>query len=647
MDLAVVRGEDGKKQLYALALNPSDPVSDQRVSVMFEFDQILRFLQYCPRQYHLRRSTYTRRTGAAVTTSWSLCRECLSNKNGLKAVVSLLPLSDKFQSWSIGIKELNFFDQPEFEDWPLRVVNQKEVLRTLRLRTPVPPIEFVDGMPTRIMTPNIYVQSICDYLIHYRFEPLADQVKLVATENAQPRTRMRNLMRLSDGENFLHFVDNLPGKKVCFLTEPTRDIGYVTELGRLQTFVWVAPWAMRAFKKGTHRELDASFKGAYPYVYYTPQAIIANTGVACGLVLAPSERFGLYESYDACLSEEIFKPVLADLGRAIEKFCNNRGIERFACHRHLLEVIGSSTVAARLFSDLLEACTESELSSRMPQFTSDVAMFANNGLIAQDTLEKLEKYMGVTFTTDESGFYTGDINTTDVRARAFWALFARPGIARCSNHIEAFHRHVNAKVQGNFTFLHRLRILTEMVMKNRENANARITKKIEKRYKKLRDAAVERENAGEKIDHRVVCLCGQNQRNGGLFQVPGFCIHTAGVFKVTPNSDCFLCETDDCLERSMETCDAERIWPFKKPKDQGVIPKKSKCPYQWQPTAYRRLVQSVRHLLEVDIYEASEICFEYVSRNGCDYNQFCQWSTAEISKVKLSILEAFGGIQTK
>ena len=88
MDLAVVRGEDGRKQLFALALNPSDPVSDQRVSVMFEFDQILRFLQYCPRQYHLRRSTYTRRTGAAVTTSWSLCRECLSNKNGLKAVVS-------------------------------------------------------------------------------------------------------------------------------------------------------------------------------------------------------------------------------------------------------------------------------------------------------------------------------------------------------------------------------------------------------------------------------------------------------------------------------------------------------------------------------------------------------------------------------
>ena len=513
MDLAVVRGEDGRKQLFALALNPSDPVSDQRVSVTFEFDQILRFLQYCPRQYHLRRSTYTRRNAAAVTTSWSLCRQCLSNKNGLRAVVNLLPLNEAFQSWRVEVKELDFFGNPEFEESALCVVNQKEVFHTLRLRTPVPPIEFVDGMPTRVVTPSQFVQSMCDYLIHYRYDPLTDQVKHLVTQNAQPRTRIRNIMRLSDAENFLHFVNNLPGKKVCFFTEPTGDIGYVTELGRLQTFVWVAPWALRAFQKGTHRELDASFKGAYPYVYYTPHAIIANTGVACGLVLAPSECFGLYESYDACLPEQIFKPVLADLGRAIEKFCNNRGIERFACHRHLLEVIGSSTVAARLFSDLLEACTESELSSRMPQFASDVAMFANNGLIAQDTFEKLAKYMGVTFITDESGMYTGDINTIDVRARTFWALFARPGIARCSNHIEAFHRHVNAKVQGNFAFLHRLRILTEMVMKNREKANARITKKSRSA---TRNYGKKLPNSSTQVKRSTTALCASVARTSEM-----------------------------------------------------------------------------------------------------------------------------------
>lgn len=335
-------------------------------------------------------------------------------------------------------------------------------------------------------------------------------------------------------------LNNLPGYKQLITTDLTdnkEDKAEIVDGRRVQGIMWVAPWARDCLKVGTHREVDCSFKVVRPYVYYIPMAVIGNVGVACGLAIWPTEEatcFELWEqAFEKAFGESLEKvPVLSDMGTAIGKFCRDRKLTQFYCHRHLLESLGSNSVAAKLFRHLLGMRTNAEIDEYMPQFATDLLCFSMCNKITPNALQNILEYLGASSIVGHGTH--AEFIYKDRDARNVWTLEARLGVSSCTNHVEPFHGHLNGKQRPNTVLVTQTLSLKVMVINNALQFLVKLEQGVKRKQQELAETGEDEHATGAT---NGICDCPEYKRNALMYQTEGFCRHTVRQgFRVEHNA---------------------------------------------------------------------------------------------------------------
>jgi hypothetical protein len=165
-----------------------------------------------------------------------------------------------------------------------------------------------------------------------------------ARDEAKPSSFEEFLKRLG-GDVFIETFQKLSERpKGVFLFEGQ----YVESL------VWVAKWAPRAFRVCFYLELDCTFRAGRPYVLCIPMAVICNFGVPLGCIFTPTEQADTFTKWaealkkvdDSCDVKD--KPMLSDGGAGLASYARHYCKAHYRCYSHLLVNLGSKSYAAML-----------------------------------------------------------------------------------------------------------------------------------------------------------------------------------------------------------------------------------------------------------------------------------------------------------
>ena len=642
-----IRNDDGRLLLGRLELLGRSESGEQiwMFRDHLELNHIMRLIQSLPEELEVTRVKYTN-----MPLHWNILGPNMCNKKGVSTIATVSP-DPHFAMWTVIVREPLLAYQCFIPT--TRSVVGLPGIKTYEVQARSNIVFDREGVPYRENAVNLLTEKIFSYVLRYHSDKLNAEQQQQLEVTLPKKSLIRRLMRIEAAE-FLTFIHSLPGRKLAVIstTSNPNTPGYIIEgVGELQLFAWVPPWALNGFARCNHLQVDASFKGAKPYAYYIPQAIIANRGLACGLVIAPTEKDELFLSYHRLLRfHELglpHPPVLADLGGAIHSFAEQEGLQLYMCHRHLLEAIGSSSHAISLFQPLLRALTEDEFLAAVPQFACDLAAFVNHGLIDQKLIEKFENYLGCHFKKNGSK-YTGDIDDISKEAIQLWALFAREGVATCSNQAEALHKHVNRKTRENTSFMTKLLVLIEAVKHSFATINERIIFGVQKKQKSLAKQLRQRiEVENVKIEAREHCNCPQHTRNELLYQCDGFCYHTIAAGKLVKHHPACLMNSDNELPTEepiiVQTTNA---WKFAKPhKRKKVLPKhKSNLDLSNSPLLWN-FVHSCSILLELSLQDALDIVFLFFADQNIDANKFNTATSNQIAEYKAQLVKAMTSSQ--
>jgi hypothetical protein len=128
---------------------------------------------------------------------------------------------------------------------------------------------------------------------------------------------------------------------------------------------WIFPWAQSIIRDIFPNciILDGTFRSMRPYTLIVIEAAIANESIPIGLSISPTEKHDVYERLYAHLAEvlgeggaDLLKriPVLSDQGRALKTFVRKLGLRWLACHRHLIQSAGASSLVGDWVRRLLD-----------------------------------------------------------------------------------------------------------------------------------------------------------------------------------------------------------------------------------------------------------------------------------------------------
>ena len=638
-----IRNEDGR--LLLGRLEPLGRSESGEQIWMFrdhlELNHIMGLIQSLPEELEVSRVKYSN-----MPLHWNILGPNMCNKKGVSTIATVSP-DPHFALWTVIVREPLLAYQCFIPT--TRSVVGLPGIKTYEVQARSNIVFDREGVPYRENAVNLLTEKIFSYVLRYHSDKLNAEQQQQLEVTLPKKSLIRRLMRI-EGADFLKFIHSLPGRKLAVIsTKPTPETpGYIIDgVGELQLFAWVPPWALNGMCRCTHLQVDASFKGARPYAYYIPQAIIANRGLACGLVVAPTEKDELFASYHRLLRfHELgidHPPVLADLGGAIHSFAEQEGLQLYMCHRHLLEAIGSSSCAISLFQPLLRALTEDEFLAAVPQFVNDIAAFANYGLIDHSLIEKFEKYLGCVFKKDGSR-YTGEITDLSQTAIEQWALFARQGVATCSNQAEALHKHVNRRTRENTSFMTKLLVLIEAVKNNFSTINDRIIHGVQKKQKSLEKKLRQRiELENVRIEAREHCNCPQHKRNELLYQCEGFCYHTIAAGKLVKHHPACLMNRNNELETEdpiiVETTNTWKFAQRHKRKKVLVKHKPSFGPSDCG-TVLWSFVHSCSLLLDLSMSVTLDIVFIFFADKNIDANKFNTATSSEIAEYKAQLVQA-------
>jgi hypothetical protein len=152
-------------------------------------------------------------------------------------------------------------------------------------------------------------------------------------------------------------------------------------------------------------------------------AVKANLGIPLGIAVAPTERGEISRMFVDSVIEHGFShdrlpalPLLSDEGAALKGYAAGYHRFHFYCFRHLLEALGSGTLAAMLAQRLLFTCS--------------------NGLIAVAGQTKFRALFGLG---------TGStVNLSVFMGQALWGdRGAGFGVSTCTNLVEGLHGRLN------------------------------------------------------------------------------------------------------------------------------------------------------------------------------------------------------------
>jgi hypothetical protein len=215
---------------------------------------------------------------------------------------------------------------------------------------------------------------------------------------------------------------------------------------------WITPWARLAWQAADYIQLDCSFKGAKPFVYCVPQAIICNEAVPLGFIITPTETAKTYDwfCYDLrksnvegpkTLKRQI---ILSDEGLGLKKFCKRFQLSHFFCHRHPIEKFGARGYIGSMVRQALACKTQGIYLELRTQLLVNADRLHQEGKITGKALKAFKKFLTKEF------------------VHGMWHR-APYGVARCSNHAERFHGVINAMVRDVKSLPKRLRIIAEYI----------------------------------------------------------------------------------------------------------------------------------------------------------------------------------------
>jgi ubiquitin C-terminal hydrolase len=278
---------------------------------------------------------------------------------------------------------------------------------------------------------------------------------------------LSDLINFLGGNGYTEVTGNPADKPITKFVHEGHDVAQV---------IWIARWAVTAYKAANYLQLDCSFRGTRPFAYSVPMAIIRNVAVPLGFIMTPTEHTDTYTNFMQALWELIPSgerkrvDVLSDQGPGLISFCKTHGIKQYFCHRHLIEKFGASSPAGMLAARVLRCQTVEEYQELHPQFIAEALALHANGRLSEKSLE----------------MFTHWLHDKNDLADGLWHR-VEAGIARCSNHIERFHGVINQRIKRErvYALPRRLRILYDEIMLK---ANAYANPKPEQRFRSLRDA---------------------------------------------------------------------------------------------------------------------------------------------------------------
>jgi ubiquitin C-terminal hydrolase len=267
-------------------------------------------------------------------------------------------------------------------------------------------------------------------------------------------TRRRWVAREEHTSSLNDFIENLHGFKIVRVA-PTNKTTIFTynDKGKQKDVVsvtWIAPWAIEAWNKADYIQLDCSFRGTKPYVYCVPQAIIGNEAIPLGFIMTPSECSETYDWWFADLQqsnpdkEVKRKIILSDEGAALQHFGLRFAARHYFCHRHIIEKFGAKGLLGELVRQALEIQTNATYQALRPQLRANADQFLKDRRITEEAHADFVAFLSFYF------------------PHGIWHR-AADGVARCSNHAESFHGHVNRKLKGLRTLAHRLHAITKYI----------------------------------------------------------------------------------------------------------------------------------------------------------------------------------------
>jgi hypothetical protein len=292
-------------------------------------------------------------------------------------------------------------------------------------------------------------------------------------------------------------------------------------------------------------------------------AVSANVGIPLGIVVAPTGRQEVFELFARSLMErgmprdQFYQlPLLSDEGTPLRAY----GIghrKHFLCYRHLLESLGSSTLAAVLARRLLFTKTFAAFNAIVGQTISDFVLGCREGLVTDKAKRKFCRIFGVSFTDDAAA--TDPIPSRECfESQALWGERGPLGVACCTNHIEGLHGRLNQQARPYRNVTRKFQRITEVIRLSAEAWAKKVTTGRQEAIRHLK-ATLETRGLGE-----VKSPCGELCDQGAILSarlgmaIP--CIHAVSqeAIEMPPITQFALPKTGS----DVQTRNFEGNWPF-------------------------------------------------------------------------------------
>jgi hypothetical protein len=206
----------------------------------------------------------------------------------------------------------------------------------------------------------------------------------------------------------------------------------------VECFVMVHPVAPSALAECSAVALDASFKALRPCgCYFVPQAIIKNTAVPIGLIVAASEASRALQFFKEALDEASKQwgsvvdwtriRILGDMGKGLARFCRMNSLPLFICWFHIIRWFGATVVSGAIMREIFRIASDEEwLEIRDVLVVHIIGLRDDGNLANADRILEFIRYI-----------FDG---TWGEFEQAPWRRF---GVPLCNNHVEGSHRWFN------------------------------------------------------------------------------------------------------------------------------------------------------------------------------------------------------------
>ena len=297
-------------------------------------------------------------------------------------------------------------------------------------------------------------------------------------EQFQDEKTQRRKKKLSRTDNIKKMFQTIPGI-VNVELQADKLGGYVIvddneNRKSIQSISVAFPWAKTIFHQCQYLELDASFKGTSPYAYVIINCILNNESIPIGVTIGSGETNELYllvaqicQKVEIDIQDWAAKPILSDMGAAIEHFCNELHARHYFCHRHLIEHFGSNSALVFFVRRLLNCYSYQKYLTIKEQIQTELNIYLyerkkQNKIESADFLLKINQITEMLNENEPDSLY----------GYHRWGLWvrAKEGVATCSNHSESLHHYVNQGLTNSYyTFPTQFSNLIEALLRHITN----------------------------------------------------------------------------------------------------------------------------------------------------------------------------------